>query len=104
MASKEPRLSTQTLKVLGTLMTAPQTGLSGAQLGAETKLPSGTLYPILLRLEQSEWLSSEWEDGDPHVLGRPRRRFYTVTEVGREKVLAAYREIYDQAKRLDGWG
>ena len=78
----EPQLTTQTLKVLGTLMNHRPDGLSGADIGRATKLQSGTLYPILLRLEQAGWLESCWEAETPQELGRPRRRFYQLTGVG----------------------
>jgi PadR family transcriptional regulator, regulatory protein PadR len=93
MSEREPRLSAQTLKVLAVVMSAPQEGLSGAQIGRESKLASGTLYPILLRLEQAQWLESHWEEGDPSVLGRPRRRFYQVTPLGAKKAKAAYQDL-----------
>jgi len=93
-------LSAQTLKVLGALMSVPQDGLSGAQIGRETKLASGTLYPILLRLEQARWLESRWEEGDPSVLGRPRRRFYYVTALGVKKAKAAYQDLEPAFGRL----
>jgi PadR family transcriptional regulator PadR len=66
--------------------------LSGAQIGRTTKLPTGTLYPILLRLERARWVESHWEVGDPHVLGRPRQRFYRITALGARSAAAA-REV-----------
>jgi PadR family transcriptional regulator, regulatory protein PadR len=60
---KQPRLSSQTRKVLATLMSCPGDELSGAEIG--TKLASGTLYPILFRLEGAGWLQSRWEVEDP---------------------------------------
>ena len=93
MTSNEPRLTSQTLKVLGVLMSPTKDGVSGAQIGRETELASGTLYPILLRLEQAGWLKSQWEDGDPSELGRPRRRLYRITGVGFRKAKAAFREL-----------
>jgi PadR family transcriptional regulator, regulatory protein PadR len=83
---KQPRLSSQTLKVLGALMSCPSAELSGAEIGKRAKLPSGTLYPILFRLEAAGWLQSKWEAEDPAVLGRPRRRFYRITGQGMKKV------------------
>jgi DNA-binding PadR family transcriptional regulator len=83
---KQPRLSSQTLKVLGTLISCPSGELSGAEIGKHTKLASGTLYPILFRLEAAGWLQSRWEVEDPTVLGRPRRRFYRVTGEGVKKI------------------
>jgi DNA-binding PadR family transcriptional regulator len=93
MSTREPRLSAQTLKVLASVMSASQEGLSGAQIGRDSRLASGTLYPILLRLEQAKWLESRWEDGDPSILGRPRRRFYKVTALGARKAKAVHQEL-----------
>jgi PadR family transcriptional regulator len=89
----DPRLSAPTLKVLGALLSNPRDELSGAEIARLTKLASGTLYPILLRLEDAGWLDSHWEDGDPHELGRPRRRFYRVTGLGERRAKAAIREL-----------
>ncbi|WTF89209.1 PadR family transcriptional regulator [Micromonospora globbae] len=49
----------------------------------ETELPSGTLYPVLARMEAEGWLTSERETEKAHGQGRPRRRYYTLTELGR---------------------
>jgi PadR family transcriptional regulator, regulatory protein PadR len=89
----EPRLTTQTLKVLGTLMTRNPDGLSGAEIGRSAKLQSGTLYPILLRLEQAGWLKSRWEAATPQELGRPRRRFYQLTGIGARNAKAGFRDV-----------
>lgn len=78
----EPRLSAQTLKVLGALMSSTRDELSGADIGRGAKLASGTLYPILSRLEASGWLASRWEVEAPSELGRPRRRYYRITSLG----------------------
>jgi PadR family transcriptional regulator, regulatory protein PadR len=93
MAKDEPRMSSQTLKVLGTLMASLQDELSGAEIGRVAKLSSGTLYPILMRLEGAGWLESRWETDDPKSLGRPRRRFYRVTGVGARKAKETFREF-----------
>lgn len=83
---KKPNLSAQTLKVLSTLMSCPSDELSGAEILKRTKLASGTLYPILFRLEGVGWLQSRWEVEDPALLGRPRRRFYRITAEGVKNV------------------
>jgi PadR family transcriptional regulator, regulatory protein PadR len=93
MVNNEPRITTQTIKVLATLMSPVQEEMSGAEIGRATKLSSGTLYPILLRLEEAGWLKSHWEAEDPHELGRPRRRLYQVTGVGMRKARAAFRDL-----------
>lgn len=100
MANGEPRLTSQTLKVLSVLMSPTKDGLSGAEIGRMTDLASGTLYPILLRLETAKWLESQWEDGNPSDLGRPRRRFYRITGIGFRRAKAAFRELITPLKEF----
>jgi len=86
-------MSVQTLKVLGTFLADTRDELSGAEIGRLTKLASGTLYPILLRLETAGWLESRWECEEPRQLGRPRRRFYRITGLGARNSVAAYNDL-----------
>ena len=83
--SDDVRLTQPALKVLRFLMETPREGRSGAEVSKATKVGSGTLYPMLARLEVAGWLSSEWEVIDPSEAGRPRRRFYQLTAVGQNK-------------------
>ena len=76
------RLSFQTLKVLEAFLEKPTGELSGADVHKRTEIASGTLYPILLRLECAGWFVSRWEDIDPASAGRPRRRLYRLTRDG----------------------
>lgn len=94
----EPRLSSQTIRILSTFMSRPRDELSGAEIGKRTKLASGTLYPILIRLERVGWLESRWESADPTELGRPRRRFYRITAVGAKTVSEIARELTPRGK------
>ncbi len=100
MGIDQPRLTTQTLKVLSTLMSRTQDEISGADIARSTKLSSGTLYPILMRLEEAGWVESHWETEDPHKLGRPRRRFYQATGLGIRKARSAFRELIIPLKEL----
>lgn len=93
-------MSAQTLKVLVALLETSAIEMSGADVGRAAKLKSGTLYPILLRLEDAGWVESKWEEGDPHALGRPRRRYYWITGVGRTRTKAAFREFEPMMRRL----
>jgi PadR family transcriptional regulator PadR len=93
MGKNEPRLTQQTLKVLGALMAGHLRELSGAEIAKISSLSSGTLYPILYRLEEFGWLDSRWEVGDPAALGRPRRRYYRITGDGAKKVQEVVREL-----------
>lgn len=77
---KQPQLTPQAARVMESLVRLGEQ--SGADLTRRTGIKSGTLYPLLLRLEQAGWVASRWEAEQPHDLGRPRRRFYHVTGVG----------------------
>lgn len=55
---------------------------TGAEVTVRTGLASGTVYPILARLEKAGWMTSSWEDVDPRDVGRPRMRFYRLTRSG----------------------
>ena len=72
----------------------------GLQLRDETGLPSGTIYPILARLERCGWVASSWEDPMQHILeGRPRRRYYQLTGEGAERARDALARISRSRKR-----
>jgi DNA-binding PadR family transcriptional regulator len=49
-----------------------------------TALPSGTVYPILGRLERTGLVTASWEDPEAHrEEGRPARKYYDLTAAGR---------------------
>ena len=83
----DPRLSYQTLRVLRLLMDVGQ--LCGADISKQTEMLSGTVYPILMRLEKAGWLTSKWERIEPSKEGRPRKRLYRLTRKGHEKAMLA---------------
>jgi PadR family transcriptional regulator PadR len=102
MGTNHPRITSQTLKVLGALISCKDE-LSGADIARSTGLSSGTLYPILMRLEHHKWIESEWEDGDPRKLERPRRRLYRITAMGARNSRREFDEIA-AAIRRPAWG
>lgn len=79
---RDVRMSLQTLKVLEAFLDNPADQLSGAEVHQRCRIASGTLYPILLRLEAAGWFVSRWESIDPSSAGRPRRRLYRLTPTG----------------------
>ena len=93
MADREIRVSGRMLNVLKYLLSDLRKARSGADIFAATKVSSGTLYPMLVRLEEAGWLVSEWENIDPVKEGRPRRRYYSVTGLGQMKARAALDEL-----------
>lgn len=54
----------------------------GAEIGRLADLPTGTVHPILARLEGRGWVTSDWEDVDPSSAGRPARRYYRLSTMG----------------------
>lgn len=91
-----PQLTKATLKVLSAFCQDPKVEMSGREVGQKVRLPSGTVYPILLRLKEAGWLSDRWEDVSPQEVGRPRRRFYLITGVG-------YRKTQEAVREINGW-
>jgi len=69
----------------------------GFDLMQDTGLASGTLYPILARLEGAGWIIGEHEAIDPEIEGRPARRYYVLTAEGAK---AAREELAQLSERL----
>lgn len=75
------RQSPATQRVLAVLRES-STPIWGLQIIKETGLPSGSVYPILARLESSGILRSEWES-EPSRPGA-RRRIYIINSLEAE--------------------
>lgn len=102
MAASTPRITTSVLRVVSAMLADPAAERYGLDLMADTGLASGTLYPILVRLERAGWVESRWEDIDPVAEGRPSRRYYRLTPDG---VIDGRREIalvHQQLSRATG--
>jgi PadR family transcriptional regulator PadR len=93
----ELRRGTLVLTVLSQLVER-QYGYSLKQLLAEQGLDidQGTLYPLLRRLEKQGLLDSEWSLES----SRPRR-YYVLSEAGRETLQTLKQEWYTLASVLD---
>jgi PadR family transcriptional regulator len=88
--SSGPRMTIPTQLVLRSLLAEPAQEMYGLQICEAAGLPSGTIHPILARLENEHgWLTSRWEDVKPEAEGRPRRRYYRLTEDGAERARIA---------------
>src|SRR6266480_2073047 len=83
------RLTTATLAVLNVITagSAAEEPVWGFRICEVAGLGPGTVYPILDRLEQANWVSAYWEANRP--ADRPRRRFYEMTAVGRIELAVA---------------
>jgi DNA-binding PadR family transcriptional regulator len=91
MNRKTRAMSAATVAVLVALVD----GISyGFDIMDATGLPSGTVYPILARLDSRGLAKSDWEDPlVPRAEGRPARKYYRITAAGRS-ALAAERERF----------
>jgi DNA-binding PadR family transcriptional regulator len=74
-------------------VTVLQALYDGASYGFDimdaTGQPSGTVYPILARLESRGLAESAWEDPQAHRQeGRPARKYYRLTAAGRSALVA----------------
>ncbi|OYX56816.1 MAG: PadR family transcriptional regulator [Brevundimonas subvibrioides] len=77
-------LSTAARSVLSLLAEAGPGWSHGYDLCRRAGVKSGTLYPLLIRLEQQEHLEAKWLPPEP---GRPPRHVYRLTATGRRLAL-----------------
>jgi len=81
--------------VLRALLEDPTAEMYGLEIGGAAGLASGTVHPILARLEGVGWVESRWEDVEPSEVGRSARRYYRLTtdgiELARDGLARAYR-------------
>lgn len=71
-----------TQAVLRVLLDDPSKPRYGFDVAHEAGLATGSLYPILSRLEKMGWIKSFWEQSEDVQGGRPRRRYYELTADG----------------------
>src|SRR5882724_4501588 len=88
------RMTMPTQAVLRALLEHPAQERYGLELGQVSELASGTIHPILAKLERMGWLESKWEEADPRQKGRPRRRYYKLTPDGAERARLAVASVY----------
>ena len=74
------RLTTPLIKLLRMLIADPTANYWGFEIMKATGLASGTVYPLLARLESIGWLESGWDD--EQMVSGPRRRYYRLTDDG----------------------
>jgi DNA-binding PadR family transcriptional regulator len=87
------------------LLLDPAREMYGLELVRAAGLATGTIHPILARLEACGWLESRWEDLDPHAAGRPRRRYYRLSPdgvVGAARAVDRRASVAARPQRLPG--
>jgi PadR family transcriptional regulator, regulatory protein PadR len=84
--ARAPNTSPQTLAVLALLLSRPREWQHGLAIARETRLQSGTLYPLVIRLADNGYLEARWKPSD--LPGRPPRHEYRLTAAGRALAVA----------------
>lgn len=75
----------------------PAVPVYGFDLMQRTGFPSGTVYPILARLERAGWIAGQIEDRDNAARqSRPPRRLYRLTAEGAVAARMALAELTAQ--------
>jgi PadR family transcriptional regulator PadR len=93
---KTPRISPETRLVLEKFVERPTDWRYGYDLSRETGLKSGTLYPILMRLERHKLLEARWVVTEEGV---PPRHTYRLTPDGLEFAKSRIRAMAESRKR-----
>ena len=78
--ARAPNSSRQTRELLVVMAEHPRTWQYGYELSKQTRLKSGTLYPLLIRLSDQGLLEARWQE--PERPGKPPRHAYRLTPDG----------------------
>lgn len=94
------KLTAQLERVLRVFLADVSAPQYGYDLMKAARLPSGTLYPMLARLQAEGLVASRWEPQADDAGGRPPRKYYQLTGAG---IRVARLELA-QASMDDGGG
>jgi PadR family transcriptional regulator, regulatory protein PadR len=91
------------VKVLNVFLEEPAEEQYGFGVIHKTRLQSGVVYPLLDRLERDGWIEGFDEDIDEHAEGRPKRRLYRLTAVGKREAVKAVAVFYADLEPRPSW-
>ena len=94
------RVTSVTLDVLEALM-GPDDELYGLRIAQNAGRRTGSVYPILARLEEAGWVESFWEREERGDRG-PRRRFYRFSPDGLDAARALLAERRGAVRQRSG--
>ncbi len=80
LMTRKRALSPHAKTTLAVLLDAGRQWSHGYELARLAGVKSGTLYPLLIRLESQGYLEEEWQQ--PAEAGRPPRHMYRLTASG----------------------
>jgi PadR family transcriptional regulator PadR len=93
------KLTASLERVLRVFLTDTSALHYGYDLMKAARLPSGTLYPMLARLQEQGLVTSQWEPQPDDAGGRPPRKYYQLTGEG---VRVARLELAQAASAASG--
>jgi PadR family transcriptional regulator PadR len=91
------RITHALVHVAVALMDEPAAKHWGYDLSKRAGVRSGVLYPMLTRMLQDRWLDDGWED-PAAIQGRPPRRYYELTDRGRQELGAVLHTARSDAR------
>lgn len=86
---RKKNASQQTRRVLEVFLSRPLSWRYGYEIAKETGLKSGTLYPLLIRLDEDGLLEADWRQAK--APGRPQRHVYRLSNKGKAHARALMR-------------
>jgi DNA-binding PadR family transcriptional regulator len=95
--------TTQSAKVVRAFLETPRAAQYGFGLMKSTGVKSGSLYPMLDRLERCGWIEGFDECIDERAEGRPKRRLYRLTALGEREGRAALATFYRDLGPIPDW-
>ena len=98
--TRKRALSQHARSLLTALLDARDRWSYGYELASLTGIKSGTLYPLLIRLEGQGYLEAEWQQ--PVASGRPARHAYRLTAAG-QRLARAELAAFGQSVIAAGW-
>ena len=98
--TRKRALSTHARALLAALLAARGRWSYGYELSSLTGIKSGTLYPLLIRLEAQGHLEAEWQP--PVAYGRPPRHAYRLTAAG-QRLAFSEAALIGRTPSLAGW-
>lgn len=96
------KLTTTVVRVLTCFIEDVDADRYGMDLMRDSDLASGTLYPILNRLEEAGWLTASWEKVEPGATARPARRYYRLTPDGAEAARTELAAVHERLSKALG--
>lgn len=99
MAKDEINMTKLELRFLSVFLNSLNKKFYATEIAEILSVSYGSVIPLLMRFEKMRWLEIEWENIDPRVEGRPKRKYFGLSEVG---ITKAKQLVRDEIAFLNG--